>query len=103
MSYLIKVDFCCRKSGIQPPTPEHLWGDTHIHETLLGLKFSISPEAFFQINTKGAEMLYESAIELAKPTSSSTVVDICCGTGTIGLCFSKVSSKTKFVHRLSDT
>lgn len=69
---------------------EHLSGDTHIQETILGLNFRISPGAFFQINTAGAEILYNSAIELAKPTETSTVLDICCGTGTIGLCFSKV-------------
>ncbi|XP_049817346.1 tRNA (uracil-5-)-methyltransferase homolog A isoform X2 [Aethina tumida] len=67
--------------------PEHLYGDTHIYETILGLKFRISPEAFFQVNTPGAEILYKSAIELAAPTKSSTVLDVCCGTGTIGLCF----------------
>jgi tRNA (uracil-5-)-methyltransferase len=69
---------------------EHLWGDTHICESLLDLKFKISPEAFFQINTKGAEILYKSIIELAAPSEDSTVLDVCCGTGTIGLCFAKV-------------
>ncbi|XP_076265796.1 tRNA (uracil-5-)-methyltransferase homolog A [Rhynchophorus ferrugineus] len=64
-----------------------LWGDSHIYETILGLKFRISPEAFFQINTKAAEILYNSVIELAEPTETSTMVDVCCGTGTIGLCF----------------
>lgn len=69
---------------------EHLWGDTHIYENILGLKFKISPEAFFQINTKGAEILYSTAMELAEPLANTTVLDVCCGTGTIGLCFSKV-------------
>ncbi|CAH1107146.1 unnamed protein product [Psylliodes chrysocephalus] len=68
---------------------EHLWGDTHIYENILGLKFKISPEAFFQINTKGAEILYSTAMELAEPLANTTVLDVCCGTGTIGLCFSK--------------
>ncbi|KAF5290360.1 hypothetical protein FQA39_LY14743 [Lamprigera yunnana] len=72
--------------------PEHLHGDTHIEESILGLKFRVSPEAFFQINTKAAEILYKSAIELSEPTSGSTVLDICCGTGTIGLCFAKSCS-----------
>lgn len=66
-----------------------LWGDKYIYETILGLKFRISPEAFFQINTKAAEILYESAIELAEPSENSTMLDVCCGTGTIGLCFAK--------------
>ncbi|XP_017778980.1 PREDICTED: tRNA (uracil-5-)-methyltransferase homolog A [Nicrophorus vespilloides] len=73
--------------------PQHLHGDTHIHETLLGLKFRVSPEAFFQVNTEAAEVLYESAIELAGATEKSTVVDICCGTGTIGLCFAKTCNQ----------
>ncbi|KAJ8959061.1 hypothetical protein NQ318_022317 [Aromia moschata] len=72
---------------------EHLWGETHIYETILGLKFRISPEAFFQINTKGAEILYKAAIELAEPCDDATILDVCCGTGTIGLCFSKKCSQ----------
>lgn len=71
--------------------PEHLWGETHIYETLLGLTFKISPEAFFQVNSKGAEVLYQAAIELAEPFEDYSVLDVCCGTGTIGLCFAKVS------------
>ena len=80
----------CRRSSGEGYKFEHLNGDTHIYETILGLKFRISPQAFFQINTPGAEVLYKSAIELADPKENCTVVDICCGTGTIGLCFSKV-------------
>ncbi|CAH1115940.1 unnamed protein product [Phaedon cochleariae] len=72
---------------------EHLWGETHLYETVLGLKFRISPEAFFQINTKGAEILYQAAIDLAEPLEGSTVLDVCCGTGTIGLCFAKKCSQ----------
>ncbi|GLV46799.1 uncharacterized protein CBL_20945 [Carabus blaptoides fortunei] len=78
-----------RESGQSAPLAEHLYGETHIYETILDLKFRISPEAFFQVNTEAAEMLYSSAIELANPTLESTVVDICCGTGTIGLCFAQ--------------
>lgn len=71
-------DDCC--------TPVHLSGETYIYETLLGLKFRISAEAFFQVNTSCAEVLYETAMELADIKPTSTVVDVCCGTGTIGLC-----------------
>lgn len=81
----------CRITNTDVNSTEHLHGDTHIQETILGLKFRISPEAFFQINTLAAEILYKSAIELAEPTESTTIIDICCGTGTIGLCFSKVN------------
>lgn len=67
----------------------HISGTKYIEETLLGMKFRVSPQAFFQVNTLGAEVLYKAAIELAKPTADTAVLDICCGTGTIGLAFSK--------------
>lgn len=81
---------------------EHLLGSTHIYDTICGLKFRISPLAFFQINTQGAEVLYQQAIELAKPTDKTTVLDICCGTGTIGLCFAKHCKKVLGVEIIPD-
>ncbi|GAB0086999.1 Beta-1,3-glucan-binding protein, N-terminal [Sergentomyia squamirostris] len=65
---------------------EHLHGNTHITDEIHGLKFRISPEAFFQINTPGADVLYRSIIDLGRVTKDTTVLDICCGAGTIGLC-----------------
>ncbi|XP_053981431.1 tRNA (uracil-5-)-methyltransferase homolog A-like [Hylaeus volcanicus] len=67
----------------------HISGTKYIEETLLGMKFRVSPLAFFQVNTLGAEVLYKAAIDLAKPTKDTALLDICCGTGTIGLVFSK--------------
>jgi tRNA/tmRNA/rRNA uracil-C5-methylase (TrmA/RlmC/RlmD family) len=56
------------------------------------MKFRVSPQAFFQVNTLGAEVLYKTAIDLAELTPDTALLDVCCGTGTIGLCFSKVES-----------
>ncbi|KAI8436987.1 hypothetical protein MSG28_010390 [Choristoneura fumiferana] len=75
--------------GDEATRPVHLWGSTHIVDTILGRHFRISPEAFFQINTAGADILYQRAIDMSQVKEDSTVVDICCGTGTIGLCFAK--------------
>lgn len=69
---------------------KHLFGAKHVYEYILGLKFRISPVSFFQGNTLAAEKLYQCAIDLGKPTPETTVLDICCGTGTIGLSFAKV-------------
>lgn len=49
------------------------------------LKFEISPQAFFQPNTKMAELLYAKTLEAAQLTGKETVFDLYCGTGTIGL------------------
>ncbi|XP_041979260.1 tRNA (uracil-5-)-methyltransferase homolog A isoform X2 [Aricia agestis] len=82
-----------KRVGDEDSKATHLMGPTHITDSILGLKFRISPEAFFQINTACAELLYSSAIELSRATADSTVLDICCGTGTIGLCFAKHVNK----------
>ncbi len=62
-----------------------LWGADYIEETLLGLKFRLSPASFFQINPVQAEILYSKAVELSDAGPDSTVLDLYCGTGTISL------------------
>lgn len=78
-----------RQAGQKGSVVKHIHGDTHIHEYILGLKFRISPCSFFQANSSAAEKLYQLAIDLADVKKDSTVLDICCGTGTIGLCFAQ--------------
>ncbi|XP_004694995.1 PREDICTED: tRNA (uracil-5-)-methyltransferase homolog A isoform X1 [Condylura cristata] len=75
-----------RKTPSQEGLPlEHIAGDRYIHEDLLGLTFQISPHAFFQVNTLAAEVLYTVIQDWAQLDTESTVLDVCCGTGTIGL------------------
>ncbi|XP_035892405.1 tRNA (uracil-5-)-methyltransferase homolog A [Anopheles stephensi] len=76
-----------RQQGQYTNPMEHLYGDTHIEDKILGLTFRISPGAFFQINTPAAELLYQCAIDVAAPDKNTSILDICCGTGSIGLCF----------------
>ncbi|XP_022706178.1 tRNA (uracil-5-)-methyltransferase homolog A-like isoform X1 [Varroa jacobsoni] len=64
---------------------ELLGGNTVIEEDLLGLTFEISPPSFFQVNTKGAETLYDRVANLANISKNTTVLDLFCGTGSIGL------------------
>lgn len=49
------------------------------------LEFDILPQAFFQTNTKQAEILYSKVVEAAGLTGEEVVFDLYCGTGTIGL------------------
>ena len=62
----------------------------HITESLSDMKFRISPNAFFQVNTPAAEILYSKVAEWCNNTPNTTVLDICCGTGTIGQYIAKV-------------
>lgn len=57
------------------------------------LSFDILPQAFFQTNTKQAEVLYEKILEFAAPEPDEEVLDFFCGTGTIGMFFAKKGAK----------
>ena len=63
-----------------------LWGEDSIDAELCSLRFKLSPRSFFQINSLQAERLYARAIEYAGLSGTERVLDLYCGTGTIGLC-----------------
>lgn len=62
-----------------------LWGQDHLLDRMCGLEFRISPLSFYQVNHAQAERLYGLAGEYAELTGEETVLDLYCGTGTIGL------------------
>jgi len=48
-----------------------------------------------QVNTGAAEVLYSAVGEWAQLSEDSTVLDVCCGTGTIGISLAKVTGQQK--------
>lgn len=62
-----------------------LLGDGYINDKLLEKTFRISPLSFYQVNSEQCEVLYSKAAEFAHLTGSETLLDLYCGTGTIGL------------------
>ena len=67
----------------------NLYGDGYITDILSGVKIKLSPLSFYQVNRNGAELLYKKAAEYVAPTPDQTVLDLYCGTGTIGLSMAK--------------
>lgn len=59
--------------------------EPRIHDHISNLRFSISPSAFFQVNTLAADKLYSLAGDWADLGPDTLLFDVCCGTGTIGL------------------
>ncbi|HHX61136.1 MAG TPA: 23S rRNA (uracil(1939)-C(5))-methyltransferase RlmD, partial [Epulopiscium sp.] len=92
---LLKLDLLGQISGfihttsdtlsdaVKPEGAELLYGVDFISEEVLGLKFKISPYSFFQTNTKGSEVLYQTVIDMAGNIDEKTVFDLYSGTGTI--------------------
>lgn len=64
---------------------EVVWGPGHIIDQLNGLKFKISARSFWQVNTQAALAVYNKVREYASLSGRETVLDIYCGTGSIGL------------------
>jgi 23S rRNA (uracil-5-)-methyltransferase RumA len=83
---------------IQSDETQILYGQDYFYEEILGLKFKISQFSFFQTNTLGAEVLYETAREFMGDISGdkshkSTVFDLYSGTGTIAQLLAPVAGK----------
>jgi 23S rRNA (uracil1939-C5)-methyltransferase len=75
----------------------HLAGPTTLKERLdielpngekKSLFFQISPSTFFQPNTHMASKLYAKALEMAQVNKEDHVLDLYCGIGGMGICFS---------------
>ena len=66
-----------------------LHGKSYIKEQINDLKFIISYDSFFQINTEAMIKLYDKVVEYADLTKEDKVLDLYCGTGTIGIYLSK--------------
>jgi len=62
-----------------------LWGEDAIEDVLCGLRFRLSPHSFYQVNHAQTEKLYALAAEAAGLTGGEVLLDLYCGTGTIGL------------------
>lgn len=86
-----------RFSNFGTSEPRLIFGPGHIFETLLGVEFRISTRSFFQVNSAAAEVLYQKIIDLVtlgkdeEGMKKTVALDICCGTGTIGLCLAAKS------------
>ena len=62
-----------------------LYGPGYIEDVLCGKRFRISPLSFYQVNHDQAERLYTQAAAFALQGETKVLLDLYCGTGTIGL------------------
>ena len=85
---------------VQSDRTEVLYGREYFYEELLGLKFKISTFSFFQTNSHGAEVLYETVREYVGDLGSGpdrkpdkVVFDLYSGTGTIAQMMAPVARR----------
>ena len=77
---------------------EVLFGQDYFYEKLLGLRFKITPFSFFQTNSLGAEVLYETARNYIGETKDKVIFDLYSGTGTIAQILAPVAKKVTGVE-----
>lgn len=87
-----------------------LFGQDYFYEELLGLKFRISPFSFFQTNSLGAEVLYDTARSFIRDSleadgeslAGKVVFDLYSGTGTIAQMLASVAEKVVGVEIIEE-
>ena len=62
-----------------------LFGQGTLKDVLCGLTFDLSPAAFFQVNPRQTEVLYQTALDFAGLQPDDRLCDVYCGAGTISL------------------
>lgn len=75
-----------------------LYGESYIEDELCGIRFRISPDSFWQVNHDGAELLYRTARELTELDGEQSLLDLYCGTGTIGLSMARYARRVTGVE-----
>ncbi len=78
---------------VQDDGTEILFGQDFFYEELLGLRFRITPFSFFQTNSLGAEVLYDTVRSYIGDTEGKVVFDLYSGTGTIAQILAPVAEK----------
>ena len=67
-----------------------IYGEKYLYEMIGEYKYRISPDSFFQVNSRTVNKLYNKVVEYAiEDEKKDNLVDLYCGTGTIGIYLSK--------------
>ncbi len=65
-----------------------LWGRDKIEDVLCGKRLELSAGSFYQVNHDAAELLYNTAADMAGLRGDEHLLDLYCGAGSIGLSMS---------------
>lgn len=83
------------------PTFCLLYGVARLEEHLDGLRFLVSPAAFFQVNPAAAEKLFALAVQEADLHHTEHALDLYCGTGVMALFMARQARQVIGVESVS--
>lgn len=70
-----------------------VYGKPYIESKIGNYKFVVSPKSFFQVNSYNVKNLYDLVLKYANLKGDETILDLYCGTGTIGIYLSSKASR----------
>lgn len=73
-----------------------------VMHNIVDYKFLVSLPSFFQINDSVTPLLYEKVKEYLNPTKEDVILDLYCGTGTIGIFVSRECSKVIGIEKCKE-
>ncbi|MDN5332525.1 MAG: rRNA (uracil1939-C5)-methyltransferase [Tepidanaerobacteraceae bacterium] len=79
-----------------------VYGKPYIIDFIEEIKFTLSPNSFFQVNPVQVEVLYNKALEYAALTGEETVIDAYCGIGTITLFLARKAKRVYGIELVPD-
>lgn len=79
-----------------------IYGEKLLSLKVCDLVFQLSPNSFFQVNTKQAELLFLEVLRQLKPTTNDVVYDLFCGVGSISLIVANYVKKVYGIEIVSN-
>lgn len=77
-------------------------GSGKLTENVNGLRYLISPHAFFQTNSHGAVSLLNTVIEFCGDVAGKKVLDLYCGSGFFGIALAKAGAQVTGVELVAE-
>jgi 23S rRNA (uracil1939-C5)-methyltransferase len=81
---------------------ETIHGPGVIEEVVRGNRYHISPNAFFQTNPHGADLLLDTVEEFCGDLSEKTLMDLYCGSGFFSIALAKHAKRTIGVEMVEE-
>ena len=75
-----------------------LHGEDYLEGEMLGVKFTLSPDSFFQVNEKTAERIYSDVLEIIKKSPAENVIDCFSGIGITSALFALSGKKVTSIE-----
>ena len=76
-------------------------GNKFLNFTMGGVKVSLSPNSFLQVNLSVAEKMYKTAIQMLNINESITVIDLYSGIGITSIMFASIAKKVISIEEVA--